>query len=108
MLSRRFAAVVTIVIVVAFVVAFVAPAFASGSAAVLPMHARLVSSTPADGATVKTAEQVELTFNEDVNPNFVVVEVGGPAAPRPTVTPPPTAAPSPSACSATSRPASTW
>jgi copper resistance protein C len=79
MLSRRFAAVVTIVIVVAFVVAFVAPAFASGSAAALPMHARLASSTPADGATVKTAEQVVLTFNEDVNPNFVVVEVGGPA-----------------------------
>ena len=82
MLSRRFAAVVTIVIVVAFVVAFVAPAFASGSAAALPMHARLSSSTPADGATVKTADQVVLTFNEDVNPDFVAVKVTGPDGPE--------------------------
>ena len=82
MLSRRFAAVVTIVIVVAFVVAFVAPAFASGSAAALPMHARLSSSSPADGATVKTADQVVLTFNEDVNPDFVAVKVTGPDGPE--------------------------
>ncbi len=78
MLSRRFAAIVTIVIVVAFVVAFVAPAFASGSVAALPLHARLASSTPANGATVTTVDQVVLTFNEDVNPDFVAVEVTGP------------------------------
>ncbi|HYN65286.1 MAG TPA: copper resistance CopC family protein [Ornithinibacter sp.] len=79
MLSRRFATIVTIVIVVAFVVAFVAPAFASGTSAGLPVHARLTSATPADGATVERADEVVLTFNENVNPDFVAVRVTGPA-----------------------------
>lgn len=85
MQSRRFATVVTLVIVVAFVVVAVAPAFATAPSATpgaapagLVLHARLASSTPQDGATVKSAQQVVLTFNEDVNPDFVAVRVTGP------------------------------
>jgi len=80
MLSRRFAAVVTIVIVIVFVVVAVAPAFAAatGAPGSLALHARLASSAPEDGATVESAEQVVLTFNEDVNPDFVAVRVTGP------------------------------
>ena len=37
------------------------------------------SSAPKDGATVETAQEVVLTFNEDVNPDFVAVKVTGPA-----------------------------
>ncbi|HET7822045.1 MAG TPA: copper resistance protein CopC [Ornithinibacter sp.] len=77
MLSRRFASVVVLVIVVAFVVVAVAPAFAASPAS-LVLHSRLTSSAPKDGASVKTAREVVLTFNEDVNPSFVKVEVSGP------------------------------
>ena len=77
MRSRRFATVVVLLIVVTFVVVAVAPAFASAPAS-LPFHARIVSSAPVDGATVDTAQQVVLTFNEDVNPDFVAVRVTGP------------------------------
>ena len=77
MLSRRFATIVTLVIVVAFVVVAVAPAFAAAPAS-LALHARLASSAPKDGATVETVEEVVLTFNEDVNPDFVAVKVSGP------------------------------
>jgi copper resistance protein C len=76
MLSRRFATIVTLVIVVAFVVVAVAPAFAAAPSLVL--HSRLDSSSPKDGATVETATEVVLTFNEDVNPDFVAVKVTGP------------------------------
>ena len=76
MLSRRFATIVTLVIVVAFVVVAVAPAFAAPPTLVL--HATLSSSAPKDGATVKTATEVVLTFNEDVNADFVAVKVTGP------------------------------
>lgn len=83
MQSRRFATVVTLVIVVAFVVVAVAPAFAAAPAAPpapasLVLHARLAGSAPEDGATVPTAQEVVLTFNEDVNPDFVAVRVKGP------------------------------
>jgi copper resistance protein C len=77
MLSRRFATIVTLVIVVAFVVVAVAPAFAAAPAS-LALHARLASSAPKDGATVETAQKVQLTFDEDVNPDFVAVKVTGP------------------------------
>jgi len=40
-------------------------------------HAYLVSSTPADGATVATAPQVILRFDEAVNRSFAVVRVTG-------------------------------
>ena len=77
MLSRRFATVVTLIVVIAFVVVAVAPAFATAPAS-LALHARLASSAPRDGATVESAQQVVLTFNEDVNPDFVAVRVTGP------------------------------
>ena len=81
--SRRFTTVVTLVIVVAFVVVAVAPAFASatalpGSTASLVLHSRLLGSTPQDGSSVPSASRVVLTFNEDVNPDFVKVAVKGP------------------------------
>jgi copper resistance protein C len=78
MQSRRFATVVTIVIVLAFFLVAIAPAFASPAPGTLPLHARLVSSAPADKATVDTVGQVVLTFNETVNPDFVAVRVAGP------------------------------
>ncbi len=78
MLSRRALTVVTLVIVAAFVVVSVAPAFAT-TPAMLPQHAKLVGTTPKDGSTVETARVVTLTFSEDVNPNFVTVEVAGPS-----------------------------
>lgn len=78
MQSRRFATVVTIVIVVAFFLVAIAPAFASPAPGTLPLHARLVSSAPADQATVDNVEAVVLEFNETVNPDFVAVRVAGP------------------------------
>jgi methionine-rich copper-binding protein CopC len=77
MQSRRFAVVVTLVIIIAFVVVAVAPAFVAAPAG-LALHAQLLGSTPKDGSTVSTAEQVTLTFNEDVDPTFVKVSVKGP------------------------------
>jgi methionine-rich copper-binding protein CopC len=79
MQSRRFATVVTIVIVLAFFLVAIAPAFASPAPGTLPLHARLVSSAPADKANVDTVDAVVLTFNESVNPDFVDVRVAGPA-----------------------------
>jgi copper resistance protein C len=88
MQSRRFAVVVTLVIIIAFVVVAVAPAFAATSSG-LALHAQLLGSSPKDGSTVATVEQVVLTFNEDVDPTFVKVSVEGPegseAAGKPTV-----------------------
>ncbi len=78
MLSRRVATIVTLVIVTAFVVVSVAPAFAA-TPAVLPQHTELLGSTPKDGSSVKTAEVVTLKFSEDVNPDFVTVQVAGPS-----------------------------
>ena len=75
--SRRLAVVVTVVLVLALAVVAVAPAFASAPATFVA-HSRLAGSTPADGSTVETAAQVTLEFTEDVNPDFVEVEVTGP------------------------------
>lgn len=39
-------------------------------------HSRLLSSSPADGTTVPTSPtEIVLTFNEDINPQFVTVRV---------------------------------
>lgn len=47
----------------------------------LPAHSVLVSSNPADGATVKTVPaQVTLTFNEDIDPKLLQVVLTGPDA----------------------------
>ena len=79
--SRRLATVVTIVLVIAFAVVAVAPAFAAAAgtpSGMLPSHARLLGSTPKDGSTVDTADEVVLQFNEDVDETFVEVTVDGP------------------------------
>ncbi|HSO65071.1 MAG TPA: copper resistance CopC family protein [Ornithinibacter sp.] len=78
MLSRRFASVVTILVVVAFVVVAVAPAFAATPRS-LAAHAQLLGSTPRDGSTLETADEVVLEFNEDVDATFVTVLVEGPS-----------------------------
>jgi methionine-rich copper-binding protein CopC len=62
---------------VAATLALVVPA--AGARAVLPAHARLLSTTPADGASVPTADEVTLTFSEDVDARFVQMRVDGPA-----------------------------
>jgi methionine-rich copper-binding protein CopC len=58
------------------------PAAANGAGpalpGVVPVHARLAASAPADGSTVATADEVVLTFSEEVNPSFVAVTVEGP------------------------------
>lgn len=47
----------------------------------LPAHSVLVSSNPADGATVKAVPtQVTLTFNEDIDPKLLQVVLTGPDA----------------------------
>jgi len=76
MLSRRLATIVTLVIVAAFVVVSIAPAFAAAPV-VLPLHAKLVSTSPADGSALTSVEVVTLTFSESINPDFVVVKVQG-------------------------------
>jgi copper resistance protein C len=76
MLSRRLATVVTLVIVAVFVVVSIAPAFAAAPA-VLPLHAKLVSTSPADGSALPSVDVVTMRFSESINPDFVVVEVQG-------------------------------
>ena len=44
----------------------------------LPAHAQLLATFPEDGSTVKSATEVVLSFNEEVNPDFVKVVVKGP------------------------------
>ncbi|HET7762219.1 MAG TPA: copper resistance CopC family protein [Phycicoccus sp.] len=62
----------------ALLVAMLALAIPAAAArAALPAHAQLVSTTPADGASVATATEVTLTFSEDVNARFVQVRVEG-------------------------------
>ena len=48
------------------------------AAGALPQHARLTSSSPADGSTAPTVAEFVLTFSEEVNPSFVAVTVEGP------------------------------
>lgn len=63
-------------------------------------HAALLSSTPADGASVATLPaQSTLTFSEDINPDFaqtVVQGSGGPVTVSPTVSGPVVTVPLPS------------
>lgn len=68
--SSRVRTVIIVVIALFVVAAMVAPAALA--------HAQLLSSDPEDGATLPTADQVVLTFNEDVNPDFVQIVVTGP------------------------------
>ena len=91
MFSRRTTRVVTLVLVALVTVALVAtalPVFAHPAAA-LPAHAQLASTTPKDGATLDTTEQVSLTFSENIDGRFLKLAVEGPdgdeAAGDPTV-----------------------
>ncbi|WP_392545018.1 copper resistance protein CopC [Oryzobacter telluris] len=77
MLSRRASAIVIVLLVTVALLAGALPVFAAPSSA-LPMHARLLSSSPVDGSRVDTASEVVLAFNEDVDPTFVKVTVKGP------------------------------
>jgi methionine-rich copper-binding protein CopC len=78
MLSRRATVVVVVALVTIALLAGALPVFASTTTAALPTHARLLSSTPADGASVDTSTEVVLAFNEEVDPTFVTVTVRGP------------------------------
>ncbi len=82
MFSRKASVTVTLLVVLLVTLGLVAsalPVFAAGPAA-LPLHAQLVSTAPEDGASVQTAEQVTMTFSEDINPEFLQVRVQGPGA----------------------------
>ena len=61
---------VTIVIALLVIAAMVAPAVLA--------HAQLLSSDPANGASLPTTDAVSLTFNEDINPDFVQIVAQGP------------------------------
>ncbi|MGB7819382.1 MAG: copper resistance protein CopC [Ornithinibacter sp.] len=77
--SRQLSVAVAVVVVAAFLFVAIAPAFATPAVpAALPLHASLVGSTPADGDSVETATEVVLSFNEEVNADFVQVVVDGP------------------------------
>ena len=62
--------VVTAVIALLLIAGLVAPAVLA--------HAQLLSSDPADDSSLPTTDVVTLTFNEDINPDFVQVIVEGP------------------------------
>ncbi|HHU09399.1 MAG TPA: copper resistance protein CopC [Intrasporangiaceae bacterium] len=66
----RLRAVVTAVIALLVVAAMVLPA-AFG-------HAQLVSSSPQEGESLPTADEVVLTFNEPISPDFVQTLAKGP------------------------------
>ena len=68
--NSRLRTVVTVVIALFVVAAMVAPAALA--------HAQLLSSDPEDGASLPTTDRVVLTFNEEVNPDFVQVVLAGP------------------------------
>ena len=67
--NPRLRTAATVVIALLLIAGLVAPAFA---------HAQLLASDPADGAALPTTDRVVLTFNEDINPDFVQVVVSGP------------------------------
>ncbi|MGI9004465.1 MAG: copper resistance CopC family protein [Pseudonocardia sp.] len=70
MTTRTLRAVALTVLCGLALLAGTAPAFA---------HARLLSSDPADGASLSTApERVSLTFNENMQPGFTTLTVIGP------------------------------
>ncbi|MBM6404294.1 copper resistance protein CopC [Phycicoccus sp. CSK15P-2] len=79
MFTRRMSVAVTVVIVALVTLGLVAsalPGFAAPSA--LPGHARLLGTTPEDGASVESADEVVLSFSEEVDATFLQVRVEGP------------------------------
>ncbi|MBR7742908.1 copper resistance protein CopC [Phycicoccus sp. BSK3Z-2] len=81
MFTRRMSTAVAVVVVAAVILALVAsflPALAAPRPAALPAHAQLLGSSPQDGASVDTADEVVLSFNEEVGEDFLQVVVEGP------------------------------
>ncbi|MCA1781629.1 MAG: copper resistance protein CopC [Dermatophilaceae bacterium] len=74
--NPRLRTVATVIVALLLVAGLIAPAAFA--------HAQLLGSDPADGATLATTDQVVLTFNEDINPDFVQVVVTGPDGVIPT------------------------
>lgn len=68
-MSQRMKTAVIALIALLLVFSLVLPAFA---------HAQLLSSSPANGAALPTAEEVVLTFNESISPDFVQLAGTGP------------------------------
>ena len=68
-MSQRMKTAVIAILALLLVVSLVIPAFA---------HAQLLSSQPADGDSLATAEEVVLTFNEEISPDFVQLVATGP------------------------------
>jgi len=69
----RLRTIATIFVALVVIAGLVAPAAFA--------HAQLLRSDPQDGARLPTTDEVVLTFNEDINPEFVQVLVTGPDGP---------------------------
>ena len=68
--ASRLRTVGTIVVALLVIAGLVAPAVLA--------HAQLLSSDPKTGASLPTADEVSLTFSEDINPDFVQIVAEGP------------------------------
>ena len=68
-MSQRMKTAVIAILALLLVFSLVIPAFA---------HAQLLSSQPANGASLPTADEIVLTFNEEINPDFVQLVATGP------------------------------
>ncbi|KAB7743251.1 hypothetical protein GA707_14155 [Nostocoides sp. F2B08] len=68
--ASRLRTVGTIVVALLLIAGLVAPAVLA--------HAQLLSSNPTSGASLPTTDEVSLTFNEDINPDFVQIVAEGP------------------------------
>lgn len=66
----RLRTVATMIIALLVIAGLVAPAVLA--------HAQLLSSEPTSGASLPTTDEVSLTFNEDINPDFVQIVAEGP------------------------------
>lgn len=67
-MSQRMKTVVVAIIALLLVFALVVPAFA---------HAQLLGSSPENGSSQQTADELVLTFNENVSPDFVTFYAQG-------------------------------
>ncbi|MGA8047595.1 MAG: copper resistance CopC family protein [Dermatophilaceae bacterium] len=68
--GSRLRTVGTIIVALLVIAGLVAPAVLA--------HAQLLSSNPTSGATLPTADEVSLTFSEDINADFVQIVAEGP------------------------------
>ena len=76
-MSTAVAVVVVAVVLLALLASFL-PALAAPRTALLPAHAQLLSTTPEDGASLESVDEVVLSFNEDIGAEFLQVRVEGP------------------------------